>query len=99
MVIRTRITLYAGEGDSAAVVRIGTVGVEHNRIVRFYDVSGKYFVAFARQDCLEQKALFECRQGIDERDVPVKDVVKILGSHKEIPASVLDRLTSEINSL
>ena len=99
MIVRTRVTLYAGEGDHSGVVRVGTVGVEHKRIIRFYDVSGKYFVAFSRQDCIEQKAMFECRQGMEERDVPVTDVLKILTSHKELPSDAIDRITAEIISL
>lgn len=81
MIIRTKVTLYAGEGDNEGVIRIGTVGVEVKRIVRFYDVSGKYFVAFSRQDCIEQKTMFECRQSVGDREVALSDVLKVLESH------------------
>ena len=100
MIIRTRVTLYAGTGTSEGVIRIGTVGVEHKRIVRFYDVSGTYFAAFSRQDCLDQKSMFECRPDATDREVPVKDVLKVLEQHKtEIAPEVNNRIISEIIGL
>ena len=43
--------------------------------------------------------MFECKQGIEDKDVSLVDVMKVLTSHKEIPAEYLERLTSEIISL
>lgn len=101
MTIRTRVTLYAGTGDCEGVVRVGTVGVEKNRIVRFYDVSGKYFAAFARQDCLENKEMFECAPGINDHEVSVSDVLKVIEESGAVfkDDSVRNRIISEIQGL
>ena len=100
MVIRTRVTLYAGTGTSEGVIRVGTVGVEHKRIVRFYDVSGTYFAAFSRQDCLDQKEMFECRPDNTDREVSVKDVLKVLEQHRsEISPEASEHIVSEIIGL
>lgn len=100
MTIRTRVTLYAGNGNSEGVIRVGTVGVEHKRIVRFYDVSGIYFAAFSRQDCLEQKEMFECRPDNNDREISVMDVLKVIERHKdEIPQELGARIVSEIIGL
>jgi hypothetical protein len=84
MTIRTKVTFYAGTGDSEGVIRVGTVGVEKNRIVRFYDVSGKYFVGFSRQDCLENRDLFACTPGINDHEVSVSDVLKVIEDNRGV---------------
>ena len=100
MIIRTKITLYAGEGNSEGVIRVGTVGVEHKRIVRFYDVSGTYFAAFSRQDCIDQKAMFECRPDANDREISVMDALKVIEQHKdEILPEVGNRIVSELIGL
>jgi len=100
MVIRTRVTLYAGTGTSEGVIRVGTVGVEHKRIVRFYDVSGTYFAAFSRQDCLDQKEMFECRPDNLDREVSAKDVLRVIEQHNaEISPDTIQRMTAEILGL
>ena len=100
MVIRTRVTLYAGTGTSEGVIRVGTVGVEHKRIVRFYDVSGTYFAAFSRQDCLDQKEMFECRPDNTDREVSMKDVLRVLEQNKnEITPTGSARIIAELMGL
>lgn len=101
MTIRNKITLYAGSEDNEGVIRVGTIGVEKNRIVRFYDVSGKYFVAFSRQDCLENKEMFECTPGINDHEVNVSDVVKIIESNRSAfkDDSIRSKIISDIIGL
>ena len=75
MNIRIRETLNIKVGDKEHVVRAGTMGVEKSKIVYFYDTTRSCAVGFSREVCLENLQVFSVTRNIEDREVPLLDVL------------------------
>ena len=98
MTIRVKDTLYGKEGGNSFIVRQGTIGVERDKIVYFYDNTKSMAIGFPRDVCLNTPALFSVQRTIEDREVSVRDVVKIV-ENARITKDVMDEITTEILSL
>lgn len=97
MDIRVKEPLYLLSSDKEYTVRPGTVGVEKNRVVFFYDTTKTSAVGFSRDYCLENPQTFQVAKTLSDREVPQRDVLKILddyGQKKCTLVEVYDRIKS-----
>lgn len=78
MDIRIREPLYITQNGAEYVVRPGTVGVEKNKVVFFYDVTRTASVGFARDFCLENPQMFQVVRTLEDKEIPLKAVAKVL---------------------
>lgn len=97
MDIRIREPLYIFSNDKEYVVRPGTVGVEKKRTVFFYDTTRTSAVGFSREYCLENPQTFQVARTLSDKDVPLKDVLKVIdesGLSQVAIANLHERLKS-----
>lgn len=78
MDIRIKEPLYITSQDTMYMIRPGTVGVEKNRVVFFYDVTRTFSVGYSRDFCLENPHIFQVAKTIVDREIPYRDIVKSL---------------------
>ena len=71
MDIRIREPLYITQNGAEYVVRPGTVGVEKNKVVFFYDVTRTASVGFARDFCLENPQMFQVARTLEDKEIPL----------------------------
>lgn len=97
MDIRVKEPLYILNRNQEYVVRPGTVGVERNRVVFFYDNTRTVAVGFSRDHCMENPQTFQVSRTLSDREVSQKDVLRILDEYnrKEYDlAEVYERIKS-----
>lgn len=78
MDIRIREPLYLLHSGQEYIVREGTVGVEKNKVVFFFDVTKTSAVGFSRDFCLENTQMFQVSRTLSDKDVSVRDVLKVI---------------------
>lgn len=81
MDIRVKEPLYLFIQGQEYVVRPGTVGVEKNRVVFFYDNTRTASVGFSRDYCLENPQTFQIAKTLSDKEVSQRDVFKILDGY------------------
>ena len=81
MDIRVKESLYILIDNKEYVVRQGTVGVEKNRVVFFYDNTRTYAVGFSRDYCLENPQTFQVAKTLTDKEISQRDVFKILDEY------------------
>lgn len=97
MDIRIKEPLYILANNKEYVVRPGTVGVEKNRVVFFYDNTRTFAIGFSRDYCLENPQTFQVAKTLSDKEVSQRDVFKILDEYnrKECDlAEVYERIKS-----
>ena len=80
------------------VVRPGTVGVERKRIVFFYDTTRTSAVGFPREYCIENPHTFQVSKTLTDREVSLKEVLKVVDESGLQPSDVLN-LYERLNTL
>lgn len=81
MDIRVKEPLYILSQGQEYVVRPGTVGVEKNRVVFFYDTTRTSAVGFSRDYCIENPQTFQVAKTLSDREISQRDVLKILDGY------------------
>lgn len=99
MDIRVKEPLYILSRGQEYVVRPGTVGVEKNRIVFFYDVTRTASVGYPREFCLENPQMFSVARTLTDKEVYLKDVVKTLENFPRIQDNVREMLIEQLKAL
>ena len=78
MDIRVKEPLYILHQNNEYVVRPGSVGVERNKVVFFYDTTKTTAVGFSRDFCIENPQTFQVSRNISDREVSIRDVLKVI---------------------
>ena len=78
MDIRVKEPLYIISSNREYVVRPGTIGVEKNRVVFFYDNTRTSAVGFSRDFCVENPQLFQVAKTLADREISQRDILKLL---------------------
>lgn len=99
MEIRNKEVLYISAGGSEYVVRQGTVGVERNRIVYFYDNTRTQAVGFSREFCLENHQMFQVSRTLADKEIPIRDIARVIENFPNLAAQTISGLIQEINKL
>lgn len=81
MDIRIREPLYILDHAQEYVIRPGTVGVERNHVVFFYDNTRTAAVGFSREYCLENTQTFQVAKALSDKEVSQRDVFRILDEY------------------
>ena len=82
MDIRIKEALVIKNAGSEYSVRSGTLGVEKNRIVFFYDTTKTQAVGFSREFCLENP-MFVVSRNLSDRELSLKDVLAVVEQVKD----------------
>lgn len=98
MDIKVKEPLYIVDKGYEHVVRPGTVGVERNRVVFFYDTTRTSAVGFSRDFCLENPQMFQVSRTLSDKEISVKDVLRVL-SESGMPSDIVEQLGERIKSL
>lgn len=98
MDIRIKEPMYIRSGEIEHVVRPGTVGVEHKKVIYFYDVTRTVAAGFSREFCIENPQLFQISRNLSDKEVSVRDVLKII-DEAPLGAGVANELYIKIKSL
>lgn len=99
MDIRVKEPLYAMQHGSQYVVRPGTVGVEKNKIVYFYDVTKTVAVGVSRDFCLENPQIFQLSKTLSDKDIPLRDIRKVIESKLGQQPTLMQEIINELESL
>lgn len=98
MDIRIKEPLYVLTHNQEYVVRPGTIGVEKNRVVFFYDNTRTFAVGFSRDYCIENPQTFNIAKTLSDKEVSKRDILKILDEYNKKECSLSD-VYERINSL
>lgn len=99
MEIRIKEPLYIVQQGKEYIVRPGTVGVEKNKVVFFYDVTRTSAVGYPREYCLENPQTFQVSRNLTDREVSIRDVSRLIENSSHITPNIAKILLNEINSL
>lgn len=78
MDITIKEPLYILQQGHEYVVRPGTVGVERNRVVFFYDSTRSNAVGFSRDYCTDNPQTFQISRTLNDKEVSLRDVLKVI---------------------
>lgn len=81
MDIRVKEPFYILSNNKEYVVRPGTVGVEKNRVVFFYDTTRTSAIGFSRDYCIENPQTFQVAKTLSDKEISQRDVFKILDEY------------------
>lgn len=98
MDIRIKEPLYLISEGTEYIVRQGTVGVERNKVVFFYDNTRTNAVGFSRDFCIENPQMFQIAKTLADKEVSLRDVLKVLDSCA-LPKHELDELCFKLKSI
>lgn len=98
MDIRVKEPLYILSQGQEYVVRPGTVGVEKNKVVFFYDTTRTSAVGFSRDYCLENPHTFQVAKTLSDKEVPIRDVLRII-DESDLSSELTKNLYQKIKSL
>lgn len=93
MDIRIKEPLYVLVNNREYVVRPGTVGVEKNRVVFFYDTTRTSAIGFPRDYCLENPQTFQVARTLLDKEVSKNDVIRVLDEYNRRECSLEDVYT------
>lgn len=99
MDIRVKEPLYILHQGQEYTVRPGTVGVERNKVIFFYDVTRTAAVGYSREYCLENPQTFQVSRTLSDKEVSVKDVARIVENFPHLSEPAIRILIEQINSL
>lgn len=98
MNIRIRETMYIRSGDVEHIVRPGTIGVEHKKVVYFYDVTRTVAAGFSRDFCLENPQIFNVSRSLSDKEVFLRDVLKVI-DESDLDSTQIEKLCQRIKAL
>ena len=98
MDIKIKDSLHILVNKQEYIVRPGTVGVERNRTVFFFDTTRTHAVGFSREHCLENPQNFQVSKTLNDKEVQLKDVLKVIDESGLAPTDVV-ALYERLNSL
>lgn len=98
MDINVKEPLYIHISGCDYIVRPGTIGVERNKVVYFWDVTKNAAVGFSRDFCLENPQMFNISRSLSDREVSLKDVFKVI-SDCGLTKRQMDELNQKLNSI
>ena len=78
MDIKVKESIYVQCDGHEYMVRPNTTGTERKRIVYFPDNTRTTSVGFSRDFCLENPQMFSISRNITDREVSLKDTIKVL---------------------
>ena len=78
MEILIRETMYVTQNGQDYVIGHSTIGVERKNIIYFYDTTKTVAVGFTLAYCKENRNLFLLNRSITDREVSVRQIVKII---------------------
>ena len=78
MDIKVKESIYIQCDGNEYMVRPNTTGTERKRIVYFPDNTRTASVGFSRDFCLENPQMFSISRNITDREVSLKDAIKVL---------------------
>ena len=78
MDIRVKEAIYIQCNGCDYIIRPNTIGTERKRIVYFPDNTRTTSVGFSRDFCLENTQMFSISRKISDREVSLKDAIKVL---------------------
>lgn len=90
MDIKVKEPLHILVNNHEYVVRPGTTGVERNRVVFFYDNTRTSAVGFSRDYCLENPQTFQVSRTLTDKDVPLKDVLRVVDESGLSPVDTIN---------
>ena len=98
MDIRIKEPLYILSQGQEYVIRPGTVGVEKNRVVFFYDTTRTSAVGFSRDFCIENPQTFQVAKTLADKDISMRDVLRII-DESNLSSEQTEELYQRIKSL
>lgn len=98
MDIRIKEPLYILNHGCEYVVRAGTVGVEKNRVLFFYDNTRIAAVGFSREFCLENPQTFQVAETLTDKEVSLRDVLRAI-DESGLPPEKVEEIYHRIKSL
>ena len=98
MDIRIKEPMYVLNQGHEYVVRAGTVGVEKNRVVFFYDNTRTTAVGFPRDYCIENPHAFQVMRTLSDKEISLRDVLRII-EEGGVPSTLRDALCQQIKAL
>ena len=99
MDIRVVEPLYIRSQGQEYIVRPGTIGVDKNRVIFFYDVTRTASVGFSRDFCLENPQLFKVARTLSDKEVSIRDVLKMAEQASYLSSEQLSHLLDDIKNL
>ena len=78
MEVTIRETVYVSNGVNEYIVRQDTSGVERGQLVFFYDATKTVAIGFNKDFCVEQQSMFRVKRVITDREVSVKQVIRLI---------------------
>lgn len=96
MDIRIKESLIIKCGGMEYSVRSGTLGVERDKIVFFYDTTKTQAVGFPRELCVENP-MFKVSRTLSDRELSLKDVLSVIEKVKD--PIIRNELTEIIKAL
>ena len=78
MDIKVKESIYIQCDGHDYMIRPSTTGTERKRIVYFPDNTRTASVGFSRDFCLENPQMFSISRNITDREVSLKDAIKVL---------------------
>lgn len=79
MDVSLKETVYVSVNGQEHVVRQQTLGTLRGKVVYFYDTTRTVAVGFHKSFCIENPVMFQIQRNLSERDVPLKEVLKVIG--------------------
>lgn len=98
MDIRIKEPMYVTQQGQEYIIRPGTVGVERNRVVFFYDVTRTAAAGFSREFCAENPQMFQIARTLSDKEISLRDVLKVI-ERSEISDNNKHLLQQEVSCL
>ncbi len=90
MDVKVKERLHILVSNHEYVVGPGTTGIERNRVVFFYDNTRTSAVGFSRDYCLENPQTFQVSRTLSDKDVPLKDVLRVVDESGLSPVDIIN---------
>ena len=90
MDIRVKEPIYINCKGQEYVIRPGTIGVDKNKVVYFYEVTRSSSVGFSRDFCMENPQIFLVSRTLSDKEVSQRDVFKILDEYNRKECTLSD---------
>lgn len=98
MQVSLKETIYLTDDDGVVhTIRHNTRGVEtaKRRAYKFYDTTRTFAVSFDKEMCMTDHTLFTCKQGLEDNEVNIRDVLSILQKNRvSLSSEVIEQLQS-----
>ena len=99
MDIRIKEALYVSTKEGSYVVRQNTLGVEKKGVIFFHDSTKTASVGFDKNFCIENPQTFNVSRTLSDKEVSVRDVIKVLELALGIDPHELENIKEQIKAL